>query len=221
MVPERSKARGKRSRHLGSGCPGRALLPQVFLKYQPTSHRQQFINNYLFVAATPLSSFITLAICQSHKHDSLNLIYLCRLRILALIARVYWRRVEKKSAKGKSRPASLYNVSSLMYHPFYIWVLTGHRNSTLLSTPESYWGQFEEISKYNTHLNVVERLWTAWYAWMQNDVLATGIMSFVMHEIVYFGRSLPWIFIDTLGLFKNYKIQSVRLRITEAYLPLF
>jgi hypothetical protein len=45
---------------------------------------------------------------------------------------------------------------------------------------------------------------------MQNDVLATGIMSFVMHEIVYFGRSLPWIFIDTLGLFKNYKIQNVR-----------
>jgi hypothetical protein len=44
---------------------------------------------------------------------------------------------------------------------------------------------------------------------MQNDVLATGIMSFVMHEMVYFGRSLPWIFIDTLGLFNRYKIQGV------------
>lgn len=44
---------------------------------------------------------------------------------------------------------------------------------------------------------------------MQNDVLATGIMSFLMHEIVYFGRSLPWIFIDSLGLLKNYKIQNV------------
>jgi methylsterol monooxygenase len=88
--------------------------------------------------------------------------------------------------------------------------LTWPRNSTLLSTPpESYWGQFEEISKYNTHLNVLERLWTAWYAWMQNDVLATGIMSFVMHELVYFGRSLPWIFIDSLGLLKGYKIQNV------------
>ena len=88
--------------------------------------------------------------------------------------------------------------------------LTRPRNSTLLSAPpETYWGQFEEISKYNTHLNVAERLWTAWYAWMQNDVLATGIMSFLMHEIVYFGRSLPWIFIDSLGLLKNYKIQSV------------
>lgn len=84
------------------------------------------------------------------------------------------------------------------------------RNSTLLSPPPvTYWGQFEEISKYNTHLNFVERLWTTWYAWMQNDVLATGIMSFVMHELVYFGRSLPWIFIDSLGLLKNYKIQSV------------
>lgn len=85
----------------------------------------------------------------------------------------------------------------------------------------TYWGQFEEISKYNTQLNVAERLWAAWYAWMQNDVLATGIMSFAMHELVYFGRSLPWIFIDSLGLFKGYKIQSVswngrpRTRITD------
>ncbi|CAG7917977.1 unnamed protein product [Penicillium olsonii] len=46
---------------------------------------------------------------------------------------------------------------------------------------------------------------------MQNDVLATGIMSFVMHEMVYFGRSLPWIFIDTWGLFNRYKIQGVSL----------
>lgn len=44
---------------------------------------------------------------------------------------------------------------------------------------------------------------------MQNDVLATGIMSFVMHELVYFGRSLPWIFIDTFAMFNRYKIQGV------------
>lgn len=83
------------------------------------------------------------------------------------------------------------------------------RNSTLSSG--TYWGQFEEIGKYNTELNVAERLWAAWYAWMQNDVLATGIMSFVMHETVYFGRSLPWVFIDTWGLFNRYKIQGVSL----------
>lgn len=44
---------------------------------------------------------------------------------------------------------------------------------------------------------------------MNNDVLATGIMSFVMHEAVYFGRSLPWIFIDAIPFFNKYKIQAV------------
>lgn len=44
---------------------------------------------------------------------------------------------------------------------------------------------------------------------MQNDTLATGIMSFMMHEIVYFGRSLPWIIIDAIPAFNKYKIQNV------------
>ncbi|EAA61619.1 hypothetical protein AN6973.2 [Aspergillus nidulans FGSC A4] len=85
-------------------------------------------------------------------------------------------------------------------------------NSTFSSTtPETYWDHYDDISAHSSHLNVAERLWAAWYAWMQNDVLATGIMSFVMHELVYFGRSLPWILIDTLGFFKNYKIQSSKI----------
>ncbi|KAK2814213.1 C-4 sterol methyl oxidase [Arthroderma sp. PD_2] len=36
-------------------------------------------------------------------------------------------------------------------------------------------------------------------------------MSFVMHECVYFGRSLPWMIIDRLPYFNRYKIQSVSL----------
>ncbi len=52
-------------------------------------------------------------------------------------------------------------------------------------------------------------MWAAWYAYMQNDVLATGVMSFVMHEAVYFGRSLPWLIIDRLPYFNKYKIQNV------------
>lgn len=47
---------------------------------------------------------------------------------------------------------------------------------------------------------------------MQNDVLATGIMSFVMHELVYFGRSLPWMIIDRVQHFNKYKIQNVKSR---------
>lgn len=44
---------------------------------------------------------------------------------------------------------------------------------------------------------------------MQNDTIATGIMSFVMHELVYFGRSLPWIIIDSIPYFNKYKLQNV------------
>jgi len=54
----------------------------------------------------------------------------------------------------------------------------------------------------------------AWYVWMQNDTLATGIMSFVMHEVVYFGRSAPWMIIDALPYFRKYKLQNVRLTYT-------
>ena len=89
------------------------------------------------------------------------------------------------------------------------------RNETTLYAASStasptYWGQFDDISAHNVHLNYFERLWAAWYAYMQNDVLATGIMSFLMHEIVYFGRSIvPWMIIDIVPYFKKYKIQNV------------
>jgi len=46
---------------------------------------------------------------------------------------------------------------------------------------------------------------------MQNDVLATGIMSFVMHEVVYFGRSAPFMLMDCIPYFKQWKLQNVRL----------
>lgn len=89
------------------------------------------------------------------------------------------------------------------------------RNATTAATfapaPDTYWGSFDEISKYNIHLSYLEKLWLAWYTYMQNDVLATGIMSFVMHEAVYFGRSLPWIIIDCIPWFRKYKIQQVGL----------
>lgn len=79
-------------------------------------------------------------------------------------------------------------------------------------TQNPYWYEFAEISKQAPSLNYFERLWAAWYAYMGNDVLATGIMSFVMHETVYFGRSLPWIIIDRIPAFNKYKIQHVSWR---------
>ncbi|KAI5290480.1 C-4 sterol methyl oxidase, partial [Ascosphaera atra] len=89
-------------------------------------------------------------------------------------------------------------------------------NSTMtapgLTHPDTFWGVYQEISAQNlAQLNIFERLWAAWYAYMQNDVLATGLMSFFMHEFVYFGRSLPWMIIDTFGFFRKYKIQGNKI----------
>ncbi|RPB23126.1 putative C-4 methyl sterol oxidase Erg25 [Terfezia boudieri ATCC MYA-4762] len=74
-----------------------------------------------------------------------------------------------------------------------------------------YMEAYARISDLNLHLNIFEKAWAAWYEYMQNDVLATGIMSFVMHEMVYFGRSLPWIIIDTIPYFRKWKIQNTKI----------
>lgn len=67
------------------------------------------------------------------------------------------------------------------------------------------------VFKSNADLTTNTQLLSG-YEYMRNDVLATGIMSFVMHEIVYFGRSLPWIIIDQIPYFRRWKIQNVILQ---------
>jgi methylsterol monooxygenase len=47
--------------------------------------------------------------------------------------------------------------------------------------------------------------------WMQNDTLATGLMSFIMHETVYFGRALPFMIMDKIPYFHQYKIQKQKI----------
>ncbi len=76
-------------------------------------------------------------------------------------------------------------------------------------------------------LNWAEQKWVAWYVWWGNPVIATGMISFLMHEvfllfflanisfsyrvlrpqIVYFGRSIPWIIFDALPYFRKWKLQ--------------
>ncbi|KFY58700.1 hypothetical protein V496_05998, partial [Pseudogymnoascus sp. VKM F-4515 (FW-2607)] len=109
---------------------------------------------------------------------------------------------------SRCRAADDYFLLSITgVHLCYIAIMNA-TNSTLFAAP-TYWDQYNGITHYNGEtLNVFERLWAAWYAYMQNDVLATGIMSFLMHEFVYFGRSLPWIIIDRMPYFNKYKIQA-------------
>ncbi|TIA74669.1 hypothetical protein E3P91_00828 [Wallemia ichthyophaga] len=55
--------------------------------------------------------------------------------------------------------------------------------------------------------NLLERAWASWYIWWGNPVIATGVMSFLMHEVIYFGRSIPWIIIDHIPYFRKWKLQ--------------
>lgn len=32
-------------------------------------------------------------------------------------------------------------------------------------------------------LNWLDQMWVAWYIWIDNPVIATGLMSFLMHEV--------------------------------------
>jgi methylsterol monooxygenase len=45
-------------------------------------------------------------------------------------------------------------------------------------------------------------------------------MSFVMHEVVYFGRAVPWVIIDQIPYFNQYKIQNVSPVISLAIVAL-
>ncbi|EWG45775.1 methylsterol monooxygenase [Fusarium oxysporum f. sp. raphani 54005] len=46
---------------------------------------------------------------------------------------------------------------------------------------------------------------------MQNDTLATGIMSFVLHELVYFGRCIPYMMMDYIPYFQQFRIQKQKV----------
>ncbi|KAL1709545.1 hypothetical protein EV121DRAFT_252953 [Schizophyllum commune] len=58
-----------------------------------------------------------------------------------------------------------------------------------------------------TSLSWLEQLWVQWYVMIDNPTIATGLMSFLLHEFVYFGRSLPWIIIDAMPYFRRWKLQ--------------
>ncbi|KAI0791411.1 C4-methyl sterol oxidase [Abortiporus biennis] len=81
-------------------------------------------------------------------------------------------------------------------------------NSTGLGyTPASALYANTDFSK----LSWLETQWAAWYLWIDNPVIATGLMSFLLHEIVYFGRCIPWILIDATPYFRKWKLQPTKI----------
>ncbi|CAG9952981.1 unnamed protein product [Clonostachys rosea f. rosea IK726] len=87
----------------------------------------------------------------------------------------------------------------------------GLATNTTLPTGGGYFRIVDTVSKENPTLGYFEALWTAWYLYVQNDTYATGIMSLALHEIVYFGRCLPFFILDFFPYFNKYKIQLAKM----------
>ncbi|WBW73115.1 C-4 methylsterol oxidase Erg25 [Schizosaccharomyces osmophilus] len=69
----------------------------------------------------------------------------------------------------------------------------------------------QQIQLVHPELNFFEQVWMAYYKWFDNDVVATGLMSFILHEVLYFGRCIPWMIIDALPYFRRWKIQPKKV----------
>lgn len=81
-------------------------------------------------------------------------------------------------------------------------------NSTV--TPAaSYIGTYAKLSDAHADtLNIVERVWASYFVWWGNDLIACGIFIFLLHEILYFGRCVPWMILDQIPYFHKWKIQG-------------
>ncbi|KAM0746945.1 C-4 methylsterol oxidase [Meredithblackwellia eburnea MCA 4105] len=59
-------------------------------------------------------------------------------------------------------------------------------------------------------LNAFELAWVGWYRSFDNPVVATAILTFLMHELVYFGRCVPFLILDCTKWGRKYKIQPTK-----------
>lgn len=106
---------------------------------------------------------------------------------------------------------------------------TGHLvNQTFaaaFSPPTPVYGADLYTGTDPSSLNFLEKAWMNWYLWWGNPVIATGVMSFLLHEvrvqsalialfspfsqIIYFGRAIPFVIIDAMPSMRKYKLQEV------------
>ena len=42
---------------------------------------------------------------------------------------------------------------------------------------------YANVNTQFAELNIFEQWWVAWYLWIGNPTIATGLMSFMMHEV--------------------------------------
>ncbi|CAK5269877.1 unnamed protein product [Mycena citricolor] len=128
-----------------------------------------------------------------------------------------------ESGQGPSRPAKLDGLISGKYQVVCFWRTLKRLERQDLCPPT------RALSKSLATMNItspshtlydaaqlssaswLEQQWAAWYMWVGNPVLATGLMSFLLHEIVYFGRCVPWIIVDAIPYFRRWKLQPNKI----------
>ncbi|CCH60708.1 hypothetical protein TBLA_0D02010 [Henningerozyma blattae CBS 6284] len=76
---------------------------------------------------------------------------------------------------------------------------------------DTFSATLKNVSLYQPQLTLIEKYWASWYIYMSNDILATGLMFFLLHEFVYFSRSLPWFIIDQIPYFRRWKLQPTKI----------
>lgn len=103
---------------------------------------------------------------------------------------------------GSSAPFSLYAFFFLL--PHLLPRLVPMNATTVAVAPESGMQQ----------LNYIETLWESMYEG-RNPLIVTGVFAFLMHEIVYFGRFIPFLICDFIPYFQRYKLQPVSCLYTK------
>ncbi|EJD06589.1 C4-methyl sterol oxidase [Fomitiporia mediterranea MF3/22] len=80
-----------------------------------------------------------------------------------------------------------------------------------VTAPVYYASEFLYANVDFTSLSWLELKWAQWYLLFNDPAIATGVMSFLLHEIVYFGRCIPWIIVDSIPYFRRWKLQPNKL----------
>ncbi|KAG1047507.1 hypothetical protein G6F43_010048 [Rhizopus delemar] len=67
-----------------------------------------------------------------------------------------------------------------------------------------------------TQLSWLETQWEQMYEG-RNPLIVTGIFAFLMHELVYFGRFIPFLICDFIPYFQRYKLQQNKSNSNDDY----
>jgi len=65
---------------------------------------------------------------------------------------------------------------------------------------------FSSIPAVND-LTFLEKAWSNLFHLGYSEAVTTGVIAFIWHEIIYFGRSLPFLIADFIPSFQKYKLQ--------------